>query len=102
MKYMEDDVIAWLRTPAGERWSESRIAHDERGGLPGRHSLGRFASIKSDHTCHYDARTGEYTGCWPNELEFKWLDEQLKQDIELYGMNGLPPARQVAQAGNES
>lgn len=76
-------MVSWLRSPEGENWSRDHHSGQDAGGDAARHSHGIFASIKDDHECHQT--------CEP-AAQYMWLDKQIKDDIERYGMNGLPDA----------
>lgn len=48
-----------------------------------RFSHGVFASLKDDHECR------ECNGT-PARNRYAWLDKVIKQEIMVYGMNGIP------------
>lgn len=66
---------------------------NEEGGNPVRHSNGAFASLKKDHEgCSYNVDTGEYSNCTPSSNGFSWTDKIIMDEMEKYGMNGVPRA----------
>jgi hypothetical protein len=79
-----NEIALWLQTPSGEEWSRSR--HCDNGNVT-RFSHGVFASLKNDHECH------DCDGNPPRD-RYLWLDKIIKQEITVYGMNGIPDVTQ--------
>lgn len=86
-----NEVIKWLQSPAGEKWSHQHMNHiSDDGGNPVRHSKGVFADLKYDHECQYNSQTKEYVSCYPARFPFSWTDSMIIEEISKYGMNGIP------------
>lgn len=75
------ELTDWLESPEGEEWSRAR--HRDKYG---HWAKGEFGEIKEDHpreTCDPQ--------CWADL--FAPLDGVIRRELEMYGMNGLPPVR---------
>jgi hypothetical protein len=72
----DPEIIAWLWSEEGLAWSKVYVKRV-------RHGAGAFAEIKNDHECHYLAMHCAFG-------HSAYPDEQIRDDIKLYGMNGVP------------
>jgi hypothetical protein len=86
-------VVVWLESPEGELWSKNFHVGQNDGGIITRHSQGMFASIKWDHeNCNWNALLGDYIACGPSNNSFSWTDRIITEELEKYGLNGVPPS----------
>jgi hypothetical protein len=84
-------VVAWLESPEGEEWSSTFHRGQGDGGRIMRHSNGAFASIKWDHeNCNWNSLIEDYISCDPSSSSFSWTDRIILEEIDKYGMNGVP------------
>jgi hypothetical protein len=89
-------VVVWLESPAGEEWSENFHRGQNDGGRILRHSNGVFATIKWDHeNCNWNALQNDYIACGPSNNAFSWTDRIIIEELEKYGLNGVPPSGQA-------
>lgn len=86
-----NEIALWLHPPPGEEWSRSRHCEQEGGNVT-RFSHGVFASLKDDHECRDDCNGN------PARNRYAWLDKVIKQEITVYGMNGIPILRYTGKA----
>jgi hypothetical protein len=87
-------IVQWLQSPEGEEWSENFHRGQNDGGRILRHSQGVFATIKWDHeNCNWNALSGEYIACGPSGSAFAWTDRIIIEELEKYGLNGIPDGR---------
>jgi hypothetical protein len=87
------EIIHWLQSTEGEKWSYDFHAGQSDGGRITRHSQGVFASIKWDHeNCNWNSHTQDYIYCGPSNSTFSWTDRIILLDIEKFGMTGVPEA----------
>lgn len=73
-------------------WSKNFHVGQNDGGIITRHSQGMFASIKWDHeNCNWNELLGDYIACGPSNNSFSWTDRIIMEELEKYGLNGVPP-----------
>jgi hypothetical protein len=89
-------VVVWLESPEGELWSKNFHVGQNDGGIITRHSQGMFASIKWDHeNCNWNELLGDYIACGPSNNSFSWTDRIITEELEKYGLNGVPPSERA-------
>lgn len=84
-------IVVWLESPEGEKWSRDFHCGQNDGGRIMRHSSGCFATIKWDHeTCNWNPHRSEYVACGPSSNGFSWTDRIILDELDKYGLNGVP------------